>query len=123
MSQADRPPEESGDPDTAVEPLPAADPEAAVEPLPTADPTAAVEPLPAADPTPASEPTIVAAPSPVTASPADYTLAEGGPAAESPPWPEQHVPDGYAERPHLYVGGAFVGGFVLAKLLGKLGRG
>ena len=29
--------------------------------------------------------------------------------------------DPFAERPEVYVGAAFAGGFVLAKILGKLG--
>ena len=37
--------------------------------------------------------------------------------------PVEKIPDAYQERPELYVGGAFVGGFVLAKLLGRLGGG
>ncbi len=31
--------------------------------------------------------------------------------------------DPFTERPEVYVGAAFAGGFVLAKLLGKLGGG
>ncbi|HEX2160492.1 MAG TPA: hypothetical protein VHF88_01575 [Thermoleophilaceae bacterium] len=30
--------------------------------------------------------------------------------------------DPFAERPELYVGAAFAGGLVLAKILGRLGR-
>ena len=124
MIDADRPPEETGaDPDAAVEPLPASDPEAAVEPLPAADPVAAVEPLPAADPTPATEPTAIAAPPAAYAPPEAYAPPAGADAGQASAWPEEHVPDGYAERPHLYVAGAFAGGFLVAKLLGKLGRG
>jgi len=31
------------------------------------------------------------------------------------------VPDAFAERPEVYVGAAFVGGFVLAKIIGAFG--
>ena len=39
------------------------------------------------------------------------------------PYEVEQVPDAYAERPELYAGGAFVGGFLLAKLIGRFGRG
>ncbi len=46
------------------------------------------------------------------------------PAVEEPPAvPVEDVSDAYAQRPELYAGGAFVGGFLLAKLIGRFGRG
>jgi len=46
------------------------------------------------------------------------------PVDEDPvPYKVEEVPDAYAERPELYAGGAFVGGFLLAKLIGRFGRG
>jgi hypothetical protein len=35
----------------------------------------------------------------------------------------QSVPDAFAERPHVYVAGAFLGGLVLAQLIRRLGDG
>lgn len=47
----------------------------------------------------------------------DQPSADGdGPSAA------QKVLDEYAERPELFVGAAFVGGFALAKILKLLGR-
>ena len=40
-----------------------------------------------------------------------------------PAYTVEEVPDDYAQRPELYAGGAFVGGFLLAKLIGRFGRG
>ncbi len=40
-----------------------------------------------------------------------------------PAYTVEEVPDDYAKRPELYAGGAFVGGFLLAKLIGRFGRG
>ena len=42
---------------------------------------------------------------------------------EAPAFPVEEVPDAYAQRPELYAGGAFVGGLLLAKLIGRFGRG
>ena len=47
-------------------------------------------------------------------------LAGQGGEGESP-LRVQSVPDAFAERPHVYVGGAFVGGLALALLLRRLG--
>jgi hypothetical protein len=42
-------------------------------------------------------------------SPADAHAASGG-------------PDTFAERPELFVGGAFAGGLIIAQLIRRLGR-
>ena len=49
-----------------------------------------------------------------------------GASAGSPPWADAgdwpaSDGDAFAERPELFVGGAFVGGFALAMLLKRLG--
>ncbi len=44
-------------------------------------------------------------------------------AQDASAFPVEEVPDAYAQRPELYAGGAFVGGFLLAKLIGRFGRG
>jgi hypothetical protein len=43
------------------------------------------------------------------------------PAGTSPLGAQQSDDDPFAERPELFVGGAFVGGLVLAMLLKRLG--
>ena len=59
-------------------------------------------------PTTAGMPAAAAAP-PGGQSPADAHAAAGG-------------DDPFATKPELYVGGAFVGGLVLAQILRRLGR-
>ena len=110
MTESERPPEQSGGEPIDVD-----------NPPPPAD--AATETMPAADPTPATEPAIVASPPAVAEYSSGYAPPEGSDVGQAPSWPEEHVPDDYAERPHLYVAGAFAGGFVFAKLLGALRRG
>ena len=49
--------------------------------------------------------------------------AAGDGATPAPTYPVYSSPDPFDEHPERYVGAAFAGGFVLAKVLGRLGRG
>jgi hypothetical protein len=51
---------------------------------------------------------------------ASAEVAAGERSSASPPPP--HDNDPFAERPELYVGAAFAGGLILAKILRRFGR-
>jgi hypothetical protein len=55
---------------------------------------------------------------PAPPPPPPASSAEG----QSPLDAQLDAGDPFADRPELYVGAAFAGGFVIAKILGRLGR-
>ena len=91
--------------------------------VPAEPPQASPEPTEPV-PTPVAEDAVPAA---VTDEPAPASAPEqpapSTPEADQPAYPVENVPDDYERRPELYVGGAFAGGFLLAKLRGRFGRG
>ena len=42
---------------------------------------------------------------------------------DRPAWEPDDSSDAFAERPHVFVGAAFAGGFLAAQVLKRLGRG
>ncbi len=61
-----------------------------------------------------------APPAAVPASAFEGTSSDAGSGGGESPLSVGSEDDPFAERPEVYVGAAFAGGFVLAKILGKL---
>ena len=84
------------------------------------------EDAPAASMNPAASTPPAAAPGPAAPAPSRAAFGFEGdrptfPAEDATPTGD--ATDDFSERPHVYVGAAFVGGLVAAKILGRITRG
>jgi hypothetical protein len=59
---------------------------------------------------------------PEAAEPVTTTVSPDGPNPGPGPLPDEVGQDTFAQRPEVFVGAAFAGGFVLAQILKRVGR-